>query len=79
MTMKKQKCIVERNTTDESIRTTVRKQDIMIIRTMTKKAVDVDVIEVKMKITDMTTIETKNLVDIETNTKIMTPDIGITE
>jgi hypothetical protein len=70
---------VERNTTDESIRTTVRKQDIMIIRTMTKKAVDVGIIEVKMKNIDMMTTETKNLVDIETNTKIMTPDIGITE
>jgi hypothetical protein len=79
MTTKKQKCIVERNTTDESIRTTVRKQDIMIIRTTTKKAVDVGIIEVKTKNIDMMTTETKNLVDIETNTKIMTPDIGITE
>jgi subtilisin-like proprotein convertase family protein len=44
---------------------------------MTKNLVDVDIIEVKTKNTDMMITETKNLVDIATSMKITTPDIGI--
>jgi hypothetical protein len=44
---------------------------------MTKNLVDVDIIEVKTKNTDMMITETKNLVDIATSMKIMTPNIGI--